>query len=114
MVPGEYVKDGKVSSGAFNYPNCFSVDIVSRSGGAEESLARVPRACAVIRFNCGCAREVGDLDTRDELDDAHPENLAHAHVYTNNAGGRRKALAKRFVVQCQPAIVVNNCVQAGG
>lgn len=112
MVPADFVKGGVVSSGAFNYRDCFSVEVVSRSGGPDESLARVRAACAVIRFNCGCAREFGGMDPRDERDESHPENVAHAHVYTNDeSGGRRKTLAKAFVVNCQPQIVLNNCGQ---
>jgi len=109
IVATEHVKGGVVSTGAFNYRDCFSVEIVSRSGGPADSLSRVPGACAVIRFNCGCAREIGELDTRDERDDTHPENLAHAHVYTNGGSARRKTLARAFVTQCRPEIVLNDC-----
>ena len=109
MVSVSHVKGGVVSSGAFNYRDCFSVEVVSRSGGPADSLARVPGACAVIRFNCGCARTVGELDARDEQDETQPANLAHAHVYTNGGSARRKTLARAFVNECHPTIVLNNC-----
>ena len=112
MVPADYVKDGLVSTGAFTYKDCFSVEIVSRTAGPADSLSRVPQACAVIRFNCGCARMHGALDARDERDETHPENLAHAHVYTSTE--RRKTLAKEFVTRCRPQIVLNICGPAGG
>jgi hypothetical protein len=113
IVSAEHVKGGVVSTGAFNYKDCFSVEVVSRTAGPADSLSRVPRACAVIRFNCGCARTVGGLDTRDERDDTHPANLAHAHVYPTGGSARRKTLAKAFVIQCRPEIVLNNCLSAG-
>lgn len=112
MVSREYVKGGVISTGAFTYRDCFSVEIVSRTNGPADSLSRVPQACAVVRFNCGCARIIGQLDARDERDEAQPQNLAHAHVYTSSAN--RKTLARAFVTECKPKIVLNSCPEGDG
>jgi hypothetical protein len=110
IVSAEWIHEGRVSSGAFTFRDCFSVEISSRTSGPLESLSRVPGACAVVRFNCGQARAIGGMDTRDERDEFHPENQAHAHVYTDPTGNsRRKTLAKAFVTQCKPEIVLNQC-----
>src|SRR5579862_2701098 len=61
-----------------------------------------PVPSPVIQFNCGCARRFR-LDTRDEPDEAHPENTAHAHIYTPDGNNQRKKLAKAFLLECRPA-----------
>jgi hypothetical protein len=106
IVSAEHIKEGRISSGAFNYSPCFSVDVASRTESPEASLSRVPRACAVIKFNCGAAREIGGLDTRDEPEE---ENAAHAHVYTNPGNSKRKTLAKKLVTECQLEVIINHC-----
>ena len=102
-----WVAEGVVSTAAFN-SDWFSVDIVSRTSGPEESLGRVLGACAVIRFNCGCARGIG-YDTRDELDANAPDNKAHAHVYNLASNNERKRRAARLRTACKPEIVLNRC-----
>ena len=106
----EWVKeDGSISAGAFN-GDCFSVEIASRTAGPAETLARVPMCCAIARFNSGCGRAQG-LDARDERDDAHPENAAHAHVYQDVPQQQRKKRAKAFLEACKPVVVLNNCAK---
>ncbi len=99
--------DGHVSSAAFNH--CYySVEIVSRTSGPDESMVRVPGACGTVHFNCGCARQEG-LDARDERDEAHPDNMAHAHVYLDAPNSQRKKRAKRFIANCSPTVTRNGC-----
>jgi hypothetical protein len=107
LVAVHFVRDGQVSSGAFSY-DYFSIEVASRTAGPADSLSRVPSTCAVIQFNCGCARRSG-LDARDERDEAHPENLAHAHVYQDGPAGERKRRVKSFMTSCSPIIVHNTC-----
>lgn len=102
-----WVSSGVVSSAAFN-GEWFSVEIVSRTTGPEDSLSRVVGACAVIRFNCGCAKGHG-YDIRDERDDVAPANQAHAHVYNLVRNNERKKRARRFIDGCNPQIVLNRC-----
>jgi hypothetical protein len=104
------LSEGTISSGAFN-PQCFSVEIVSRTHDPDDSMSRVLDACGVIRFNCGCARQNG-LDARDERDEAHPENLAHAHVYNDLPNNQRKKAAKRFLSTCSHTIERNKCPES--
>jgi hypothetical protein len=104
----EWVReDGSISAGAFN-GDCFSLEIASRAAGPADTLSRVPQCCAVAAFQTGCARASG-LDTRDERDDAHPENFAHAHVYQDGPPQERKKRAKAFMEACRPSLVLNNC-----
>jgi hypothetical protein len=103
--------DGGISSAAFNQ-DWFSVEIESRTGGPEDSITRVPGGCAVIRFNCGCARSVG-YDARDERDEQYPDNLAHAHVYLDVGNSQRKKSARRLLEVCTPSVIFNVCADAG-
>src|SRR6266404_9657520 len=97
---GWVATDGTISSGAFCF-EYFSAEIASRVTRPEDSLSRVPGACAVIVFNCGCARGVG-FDTRDERDDAHPDNIAHVHVYVDGTRSDRKRRVRDFMTVCKP------------
>ena len=109
VVHPMFLKSDGVSSGAFTSADCFSVDIVSRTASPETSLARVPGSCAVVRFNCGCATVAAQFEIRDEEDPEHPDNPAHAHVYTTESTSQRKARARAFVNQCKPQVVLNTC-----
>jgi hypothetical protein len=59
-------------------------------------------------FNCGQARRLG-FETRDELDPAQPDNLAHAHVYflgydTFNEKQRKKK-ARQLAEICKEVVL---------
>jgi hypothetical protein len=66
------------SSAAFDDPS-FSVDVKSRTT-PRQTAARFRNVTRIAEFNCGQARGIG-FETRDELDPAQPDHLAHAHVY---------------------------------
>lgn len=85
-------------SAAFSYPS-FSTNIASMIllDGAIRHLAEVLRCPngAIVGFSCRMAKELG-FDPRQELDPAHPDNLAHANVYSDGGSSERKRRAKRL------------------
>lgn len=89
---------GRVSSAAFSWP-VFSVDRASLTT-AEATLSRFDRASGLAEFGCVECRPLG-FDPRDELDPAHPDNKAHAHVYHSGPNNRRKAAARRLAELCR-------------
>lgn len=98
-----WVQDaGRPSSAAFDH-EVFSVDRTSLTT-AEESASRLPNVLILAKFNCGIAREY-EFDTRDELDEAFPDNKAHAHVYFGLAkplsNRQRKKSARDLAKKCK-------------
>jgi hypothetical protein len=89
---------GRPSSAAFDEPK-FSVNLASLA--TVEETARQLReelkkpAGGIVSFNCGRARSLG-FDAREEIDEAFPGNLAHAHVYYEGGRSRRKKNARRL------------------
>jgi hypothetical protein len=85
------------SSAAFD-DEVFSVDLKSRTT-PEETVARFRMVLKLVEFNCGAARAL-EFDTRDERDEKHPENRAHAHVYFVGQEKSRKKQARRLAESC--------------
>jgi len=92
-------EENRPSSAAFRVDPPFSVDIVSLAGSPEFTLAHLPPGAGLVQFNSGKARSLG-FDARHELDPEHPENPAHAHVYTALMGNSRKKAAQKLVALC--------------
>lgn len=94
------------SSAAFD-DAVFSVDVKSRTT-PQETAGRFRDVKFLAEFRCGEARPLG-FESRDELDAAQPDNLAHAHVYflDYHATGpnQRKKKAKRLAQICKPMAV---------
>ncbi len=96
-------EEGRISSAAFKYP-VFSVDVASISGSPENTLKRFHPGTGLARFLCRDAKALG-CDVRQEIDEQHPQNQAHAHVYTPD-GSARKKTAKRLAELCSRQILV--------
>ena len=73
-------EEGRISSAAFKYP-IFSIDVASITGSPENTLRQFHLGTGLASFLCCDARDFG-CDVRLEIDEHHPENQAHAHVYT--------------------------------
>ena len=94
------------SSAAFDDP-IFSVDVKSRTT-PRQTAARFRNVTRIAEFNCGQGTRIG-FETRDELDPAQPDNLAHAHLYflgydTFNEKQRKKK-ARQLAEICKEIIV---------
>ena len=95
LYPHWWVEDREgPSSAAFDDP-VFSVDIASRTTPIE-SANRFRNVNKIAEFNCGEARGLG-FDTRDEPDELHPDNNAHAHVYFEDYDELGKKKRKRRI-----------------
>jgi hypothetical protein len=79
LYPHWWVEERNGPSSAAFDDAVFSVDVISRTT-PQQSAARFHNIDRLAEFNCGEARMIG-FDSRDEPDPAHPENIAHAHVY---------------------------------
>lgn len=106
LYPNWWLDDeNRPTSAAFD-DSVFSVDRCSRST-ADETKSRFREVTRLAKFNCGEARTIG-FDSRDELDQYHPENLAHAHVYFLDYQGLskkgRKTRCRQLVEICAPVI----------
>lgn len=89
-------EENRPSSAAFKQPD-FSTDIVSIAGTPDYTLSRFPSGCGLVLFNYGNTKTIGFI-ARQELDPAHPENLAHANVYNGtSSGNKRKTMAQKLV-----------------
>ncbi|MEX0716349.1 MAG: hypothetical protein WD066_07180 [Planctomycetaceae bacterium] len=96
---------GRPSSAAFNYPK-FSADMASLT----TPRATLDRVCpgangpGVVGFDCGIARRL-DFDPRRELDEDHPDNAAHVHVYFSKNNSQRKKRAQKLAQSCLVVLV---------
>jgi hypothetical protein len=91
-------RDQPLSSAAFSWPT-FSVNIESLMTFDEavrhlRAVLKCPKGGLAL-FNCGRARDLG-FDPRKEPDPNHPENQAHANVYSDGADSKRKTRAKKL------------------
>jgi hypothetical protein len=91
-------EERRPSSAAFRHPD-FSVDVASLAGSPAYTLSRFPAGCGLVSFNYGAAKAVGCI-ARLEADPEHPENRAHANVYTSPSAGKRKVMAQKLVGLC--------------
>jgi hypothetical protein len=91
-------EEGRPSSAAFRHPR-FSVDVVSLAGSPEHTLSHLPVGSGLVSFNCGAARQIGFV-TRLERDAMHPDNSAHANVYSSPSSSKRKVMAQKLVGLC--------------
>lgn len=96
-------EERRLSSAAFSWP-VFSVDVASISGSPAATLSRFDPGTGLVSFECHLAKELG-CDPRLEADPKHPDNKAHANVYTPE-GSRRKRTAKRLAEICSQRILV--------
>ena len=88
-------EENRPSSAAFRHPD-FSTDIVSIAGTPDYTLSRFGPGCGLVLFNYGDAKLIGFL-ARKELDPQHPDNLAHANVYSHPSNSKRKTMALKLV-----------------
>lgn len=99
LYPMWWVADGQRSLTAAFDMDCFSVDIALRSTPVE-TANRFRDVSKIVQFDCGRAREFS-FDGRDEPDEAHPDNWAHAHMYflidATSAKNARKTHIRRFI-----------------
>ena len=95
-------EEKRVSSAAFTFPR-FSVDVASLAGSPQATLSRFRQGSGIAAFLCREARALG-CDVRLEIDPAHPENKAHAHVSMPQTSGKRKAAARRLAAMCRVLI----------
>ena len=91
-------EEKRPSSAAFRFP-VFSVDLASLAGSPETTLAHLPKGSGLVSFNCGGARALG-FDARLEIDPNHPDNKAHANVYSGHPSSQRKRMAQKLVALC--------------
>jgi hypothetical protein len=107
LYPHWWVEEkSRPSSAAFDEA-VFSVDVKSKTT-PQQTSARFRNVTRLAEFNCGQARAI-DFETRDELDPAQPDNLAHAHVYslgyeTFNEKQRKKK-ARKLAELCREVAV---------
>src|SRR5438874_1979110 len=99
----DWWQNDRPSSAAFKLPK-FSTNVVSLTTLEKtvEQLIKLlnkPKG-GVVQFNCGIARGFG-FDARMELDQNFPENTAHANVYHDGSGSRRKTDAKKLAESCR-------------
>ena len=79
LYPYWWVEEkSRPSSAAFD-EEVLSVDVKSRTT-PQQTAARFRNVTRNAEFNCGQARVIG-FETRNELDPAQPDNLAHARVF---------------------------------
>jgi hypothetical protein len=96
------VQPPRPSSAAFDAPR-FSVNIAPLIN-FEESTRQLHEDLhcphgGIVAFNCGIARGLG-FDSRQELDENAPNNLAHAHVYYDGTSSSRKKNARKLAAIC--------------
>jgi hypothetical protein len=98
----DWWKDNRLSSAAFKWPR-FSVD---RKCLTDETrtLSKQHRdeGRGLAEFNCNESRLLG-FDPRIELDD--PGNPAHANVYCDLSGNKRKTAARQLAGACKILVV---------
>jgi hypothetical protein len=92
-------EEGRISSAAFSFPT-FSVDVASIAGSPSHTLGHLPPCSGLVAFNCGQARSLS-FDARQEIDPDHPQNLAHAHIYSDLPNKQRKKKAQALVQLCK-------------
>jgi len=97
-----------LSSAAFNWPN-FSVNIASlmtldKAVRHLKYVLKSPKG-GIVAFNCGDAKDL-DFDTYKEPDPAHPENRAHANVYSDGSHSKRKTRAKKLAEYCSRRVLL--------
>ena len=94
------------SSAAFDKPK-FSVNIESLTSIAEHQrqLTDVLKrpAGGIVRFSCSAARALS-FQAHAEIDDAYPDNAAHAHVHDDGEDCTRKKRARSLATQCHVAV----------
>jgi hypothetical protein len=103
-TPDWWVEEEKrPSSAAFRHPD-FSTDVVALAGSPAFTLGHLPTNSGLIQFNSGAARGIG-FNAHLEPDPEHPENHAHANVYSPPAAAHRKKAAQKLVKLCTVVVV---------
>jgi hypothetical protein len=107
LYPHWWVQERNGPSSAAFDDAVFSVDVKSKTT-PQQTAVRFRNVNRLAEFNCGEARVIG-FESRDELDPAQPDNLAHAHVYfldyQTTGENQRKKKARKLAQICKPVQV---------
>ena len=93
-----YAAENRASSAAFAREPKLSVEIASIARFAEATLARFRIGTGLAEFNCGVAEDIG-WEAWHEIDEQHPDNAAHAHLYGPIDKKARKVAARKLAQQ---------------